>query len=114
MKEDKNNSLDPDVRFLLANERTLLSWVRTSLTIQAVGLALTQLQTTASSRAVGIAILVLGASLALVGYSRFRAADRAIRGGRLPAAGHGPRLQVAGVVAVAAVLVAVQLAGFSH
>ena len=27
--------LDPDVRFLLANERTLLAWVRTALAVLA-------------------------------------------------------------------------------
>lgn len=105
MKENENNKLDPDVRFLLANERTLLSWVRTSLTIQAVGLALTQFNSTPGSRSIGIIIILLGASLALVGYSRFRAADRAIRHNHLPDQGHGPRLQVAGVVAVALILV---------
>jgi len=108
MKENDQNQLDPDVRFLLANERTLLSWVRTSLTIQAVGLALTQIHSSSNNRIVGILILLTGAALALVGYSRFKAADRAIRHNHLPAAGHGPKLQVAGVVMVAVVLIGVE------
>ena len=35
--------IDIDVRFLLANERTLLAWIRTAVTLQAGGLAVTQL-----------------------------------------------------------------------
>ena len=35
--------LDVDARFLLANERTLLAWVRTSLTLLAAGVGTLQL-----------------------------------------------------------------------
>ena len=35
--------MDVDARFLLANERTLLAWVRTSLTLLAAGVGTLQL-----------------------------------------------------------------------
>jgi putative membrane protein len=101
--------LDPDVRFLLANERTLLAWVRTALALIGGGLALTQLGNGASRPGFGLGAIAMGAAMAMVGYARYRAADRAIRSGRLPKNGRGPAIQVAGVVALAMVLVAVIL-----
>jgi putative membrane protein len=91
--------LDVDIRFLLANDRTLLAWIRTSLAVIAGGLVLMQLHKT--HQAVGIAVLLAGAVVALIGYSRYRAADRAIREGRLPSAGKGPAFEVALVVILA-------------
>ena len=38
-------SSDPDARFLLANERTLLAYVRTALTLQAGGIGVLQFVT---------------------------------------------------------------------
>jgi putative membrane protein len=104
--------LDIDVRFLLANERTLLAWLRTALALQAGGVALAQLAgRRAVLSAVGIALLVLGSAAGIVGYLRYRAAGRAIRAGRLPAPGRGPAFLTAAIVALAAVLVAVYLFG---
>jgi putative membrane protein len=108
--DDEPGRLDVDIRFLLANERTMLAWLRTALTLMAGGVALVQL---AGDRpvlqAVGVGLLVLGSVGGLVGYARFRATGRAIRAGQLPVTGHGPTLMTAGVVALAAVLVAVYL-----
>jgi putative membrane protein len=102
--------LDPDVRFLLANERTLLAWVRTALAVIAGGLALTQLGTDSSARVIlGAGAVVFGASMAALGYIRFRIADQAIRIGSLPDIGHGPLLQVAGVVALAGAIVLAEI-----
>lgn len=36
----KSSNIDVDVRLLLANERTLLAWIRTALTVQAGGIVL--------------------------------------------------------------------------
>ncbi|HSX31056.1 MAG TPA: DUF202 domain-containing protein [Candidatus Saccharimonadales bacterium] len=99
--------LDVDVRFLLANERTLLAWIRTSLAIEAGGLALALTQR--HSPVVGIIILLLGAGTAAIGYHRFIVADRSIRRHHLPPNGNGPAVQVAGVVAVAIGLAIAQL-----
>ncbi|HWB39336.1 MAG TPA: DUF202 domain-containing protein, partial [Candidatus Saccharimonadales bacterium] len=83
----KQEKLDVDVRFLLANERTLLAWIRTALTIEAGGLALIQVHL--RQKWIGLVVLLLGAWVAIIGFTRYRAADRAIRAGRLPGAGIG-------------------------
>jgi putative membrane protein len=102
--------LDPDVRFLLANERTLLAWVRTGLTLQAGGFALTHISDDSTATKVsGILALLFGGLLAVIGYSRFRAADRAIRRGMLPKTGKGPTLEVIIVVLIAIVLAAIEI-----
>lgn len=100
--------LDPDVRFLLANERTLLAWLRTSLALVAGGLALTQLGREPIQVVFGIIAIGLSAMMAVLGYIRFRAADRAIRAAKLPSAGYGPRIQVASIVAFALVIAAIE------
>jgi putative membrane protein len=98
--------LDVDARFLLANERTLLAWLRTALALLAGGVALVQLtEGSGPLIAIGLGLLVLGTAAAIVGYRRYRVADRAIRAGRLAPPGRGPALVTAGVVAIAALLV---------
>ncbi|HSX05533.1 MAG TPA: DUF202 domain-containing protein [Candidatus Saccharimonadales bacterium] len=104
---DAQEQLDVDVRFLLANERTLLAWIRTSLAIEAGGLALAQLHK--NRPYVGLLILLLGAGVALIGYHRYRVADRSIRRHHLPPSGNGPTVQVAGIVVVAVVLAIAQV-----
>src|SRR5690349_5824031 len=100
-------TLDPDMRFLLANERTLLAWIRTSLALIAGGLALTQFGTPSTGHvSFGVSAILLGAAMSVLGYVRFRAADRAIRAAKLPDMGHGPALQVIGVIGFALVVAA--------
>lgn len=96
------NKLDVDIRFLLANDRTLLAWVRTSLAVLAGGLVLMQVHK--DQQIFGVVVLAAGAFVSLIGYSRYRAADTAIRAGRLPSTGHGPTIEVALVVLLAVVL----------
>jgi putative membrane protein len=99
--------IDIDIRFLLANERTLLAWLRTALALLAGGVALVQVAGSGAARsAVGIGLLVLGSAAGVIGYLRYRAAGHAIRVGRLPLPGRGPALMTAGIVAVAVVLAA--------
>ena len=103
------NFLDPDVRFILANERTLLAWIRTSLTMQAGGIALAHFASdTPLGTLTGIAAIVAGGALAVIGYSRFRAADKAIRAHKLPRVGRGPKFEVTVVVTIAVVLALAQ------
>ena len=109
MKENEQNQLDPDVRFLLANERTLLAWIRTSLGLLAGGVALAQLPHTHGHEVYGMLIVLFGAAVAITGYHRFVVANQAIRANQLPPVGWGPALQVVGVVAVAVILAAAQL-----
>lgn len=99
--------LDPDARFLLANERTLLAWVRTALTLQAGGLGVLQFVTRVEARGViGLTLLALGAATGFIGYRRYRLADQAIRRGDLPPRGVAPELVALAVVALAVVLAA--------
>jgi putative membrane protein len=109
---DDPGRLDVDIRFLLANERTLLAWLRTALTLMAGGVALAQL---AADRPVlptlGVGLTALGGAAGVVGHVRYRATGRAIRAGRLPRPGRGPALVTVGVAGLAAVLVLVLALG---
>src|ERR671930_1382686 len=95
---------EPDERFTLANERTYLAWIRTSLALIGGGLAAGQLlefQSTAARLIVALPPIVLGAALALTSYRRWEANQRALRLGQpLPAAGP-PRILAAGIGGVA-------------
>jgi putative membrane protein len=105
---DGREPTEVDVRFLLANERTLLAWLRTALALQAGGVALAQLAGTRTVLFVaGVALLALGSLAAVVGYRRYRAAGLAIRARRLPEPGSGPVVVTLGVTVIAAVLVVV-------
>lgn len=107
--KSKLGGTDPDVRFLLANERTLLAWIRTGLALQAGGFALAHFANAGTSGQVaGILAILFGGFMAIIGYSRFRAADRAIRRGELPKQGRGPTVEVAVVVLTALVLAGVE------
>jgi putative membrane protein len=102
--------LDLDIRFLLANERTLLAWIRTALTVEAGGFALGHVSHASTAGKVsGVAALLFGGVLALIGYRRFRAADAAIRRHTLPKRGSGPAIEVAAVVLIALVLALIQV-----
>jgi putative membrane protein len=77
--------LDVDARFLLANERTLLAWVRTSLTLLAVGVGLQQFGSSLPARQLLAGVVVaLGGLAAVAGLVRYRRADGALRRGELP------------------------------
>jgi putative membrane protein len=77
---------DPDYRYSLANERTFLAWIRTSLALLAAAVAVVQL--VPDFRVQGVR-LALGAVLSVVGvlasglaYFRWAANERAMRGAR--------------------------------
>lgn len=98
-KKQTQAELDVDIRFLLANDRTLLAWIRTALAIEAGGLILMQVHQT--HKWLGIIVVLSGAFVAIMGYTRYRAAERAIRSGTLPHTGIGPLLEVGLVVFLA-------------
>lgn len=105
MLMDKHEKLDVDVRFLLANERTLLAWVRTALALIVGGLALTQLSHISYQLSIsGLLAMFAGAVLTAHGYHRYKRADRAIRMGELPSVGNGTAFQVYGIIAFALLL----------
>jgi putative membrane protein len=106
----KQEELDVDIRFLLSNERTLLAWVRTSLTIQAGGIALAAWNH--NGPLLGLVIIVFGVAVAVMGYLRYKEADRSIREGHLPPVGNWAALQVYGIVIIAVFLAVLQVTIF--
>ena len=102
-----------DYRFLLANERTFLAWMRTALGLIAGGVALEQFVRIDNGEglvvAIAIAIILAGALVAVIGTVRWSRTDAAMRSGR--PLGRTPVLIVVGALfAILAVVVAAVLA----
>ncbi len=81
---------EPDPRFSMANERTALAWVRTSLALVAAGVGLTSLAAVADLSplldVVAAVLCLAGGALALRAVAGWRAGERALRlGAPLPA-----------------------------
>jgi putative membrane protein len=85
MSQEPSPDEEPDVRFTLANERTFLAWIRTSLALIATGVAATQLlpkfQVEFGRRILGLPLIALGAILAIASFMNWRSNERAIRRG---------------------------------
>jgi len=100
---------EPDPRFTLANERTFLAWIRTSLALVAAGVALETFVGGLPDdvrRALAAVLLALGVVTSAGAYGRWMRAERALREHRpLPAPGLAPFLGY-GVAVAAAVLLA--------
>ncbi len=100
------DGVEPDYRFTLANERTFLAWIRTSLGLLAGGVAVRQLiEPIGGGGRTALALLAIGASIVLStgGYLRWRAVQQAMRrGAPLPPSPLVP-LAAAGVAIVAIV-----------
>jgi len=96
---------EPDPRFSLANERTFLAWIRTSLALLGGGVALEALDVPVdegfrlAAAALFVALGVTGTVQAWVGWVR---TERALREQRpLPSPSSGAVLTVGVVIAVA-------------
>ena len=107
---------EPDPRWSLANERTLLAYGRTSLALVVAGLAVAGSYSVADVpvwlSAVGLPVIALGGAVAVAGRQRFLRAQRAMRMGEpLPAPVVASLLPwgVAAVAGVAFVLALAQL-----
>ncbi|MCW2740346.1 MAG: yidH [Blastococcus sp.] len=106
----------PDYRFTLANERTVLAWLRTALALVAGGVAVAtyapDLGVRWGSAAVALALVLIGLVTALAGYHRWRANEAAIRAGRpLPVSRLVPTVAaaLAAVVVLVGALVGVEV-----
>jgi len=71
-----------DYRFLLANERTFLAYVRTALALHVAGFGILQFLThsqDAVREVFGVAMVAAGSFVGLIGYRRFRRNEITIR-----------------------------------
>jgi putative membrane protein len=111
MTEDANGP-QVDYRFLLANERTFLAWIRTALGIIAGGVALDQfVHVEADTSVIGplaIVTILLGVVVAVTGTVRWSRADTVMRR-QLPMRRSRGIVVVGSCVAVIGVLIAVLL-----
>jgi putative membrane protein len=103
---------EPDYRFTLANERTFLAWVRTSLALLAAGVAVQHfgepLDVEAGRTALAVAAIALSAASVMLAYRRWGDVQRAMRLGQpLPESLGIPMLAVvmAGLAVGAGILV---------
>jgi putative membrane protein len=106
----------PDYRFTLANERTLLAYLRTGLALVAGGVAVAtyapDLGFRWGSAIAALALVLLGLATGVAGYDRWRANDAAIRADRpLPVSRLVPLIAaaLATLVVLVAALVAVEV-----
>jgi putative membrane protein len=103
---------DPDPRFTLANERTFLAWMRTTLGLVGIGLAVGALLPGPSTplRLVGAAWVVLGVALTARAVVRWFVVERAMRQGQaFPLSRSIPVAAVGlGLLAVATLVVVAQ------
>ncbi|MFM9134876.1 MAG: YidH family protein [bacterium] len=105
-----------DYRFILANERTFLAWMRTGLALVAGGVALDQFVAVGRAggavRFVALGTIALGAVVALVGVLRWTQTENAIRSGSpLPRSRVAPWLGLAFVVLAATIAVVLLVGG---
>lgn len=104
---------EPDPRWSLANERTFLAYLRTSLAFLVGGLAIAGSYSAADVPAwlamLGLPLIVIGTVLGLTSHARFRAAQHAMRTGTpLPPPANTHVLPwVIGAVGIASLVVAV-------
>ena len=98
---------EPDYRFSFANERTFLAWIRTSLALQAAGVAFDALDLSIPSRAqtvLAVLFVSLGVTTAAAAWWRWSRSEHAMR-----LAGPLPSFRIGGALAACVVIAAVVL-----
>lgn len=105
---------EPDYRFSLANERTFLAWLRTTLALIAAGVAVSVLDLGVSdtvAQALSALLLTLGVVSPVIAFLRWAKAERAMRLDEpLPALGVLSAV-ITGIVLLAVAVIAVVVAG---
>lgn len=106
---------DPDYRFSLANERTFLSWIRTSLALIAAGVAVVQYAPDLGPRSLrlvlGVTLIVIAGMISGAAHHRWVTRERAMRLNTTLPRGHFGILLGYGLTAVAvAALIALVVA----
>jgi len=98
-----------DYRFILANERTFLAWMRTSLGLIAGGVALDQFVAVGSGsalvRIIALVVIAMGAGVSIIGVLQWHRADAAMFDGRPMA-----RSRVVPVLGIGLVVIAIGIA----
>lgn len=98
---------EPDARFSLANERTYLAWVRTSLALLAAGIALEVLGlglNDAFRLAASLVLLITGSAAAPIAWLNWARYERALRN-NAPLPSSRLALPLAGAVSASGLLV---------
>ena len=102
---------EPDPRFSLANERTLLAWIRTALGLVGGGVVIDAVDldfADATQRVIAAMLVVLGALAAVGGWLRWASSERSLRMGKpLPGLSLAAVVVAGLVVVCVAVLVAI-------
>lgn len=106
---------EPDPRFTLANERTFLAWLRTSLALLAAGVAVPQLAADLrpawARTTLSLVCLVLAVAASVGGVLRWRGVDAAMRAGLPLPVARLPWPLTAGLVLLAVVATVLLVAG---
>jgi putative membrane protein len=114
-RELRSVGTPPDYRFSLANERTFLAWLRTGLALIAGGLAAAQflppLRVAHLRELIAVALLLLGAVVAVRAVDHWARTERAIRLGEELPASRFPAVLALAVGLGALLLVVAVLAG---
>jgi putative membrane protein len=99
---DRDDGEEPDPRFSLANERTLLAWIRTSIALIAGGVATSQfLQDLPGARWVlAIPLALLGLAVAGTSHGHYLEIEHAMRHGEPLPRSRLPRILAIGVTLI--------------
>lgn len=106
--EDGDREQEVDTRFALANERTLLAWVRTALALLASGAAVQKLSDLPGRGGLAVFLCLVGIGAALAGGARYHRTEAALRRGQGPIPGGAP-VVLAGAIAVSGVALVVAI-----
>ena len=105
---------EPDARFTFANERTFLAWSRTGLALIVAGLGIVQLLPPFPGvpwgrHLIGVPLIVLGAIVAVAGYTEWIRNQRALRRGEPVPRSFLPVILTATIAAIAVISAVVLL-----